>query len=293
MSSLQVTAVHRRRLFIRAPDATELPARISGRNLSVVCGDLVQCEYDARHDEWHVTAVDPRRNGLYRSNARGGSELIAANLTQLIVVLAAKPRPDFFMIDRYLCAAYCNGMRPLILVNKCDLALPAESDAELEVFGRAGVSTLRVSAHMGAGLDTLRQLLRAQTSILVGQSGVGKSSLLRALLPSCEAAVGELMRDEEGRHTTTVTRLHPLPGGGDILDSPGVRDFAPAIDQLTGHGLGFAELEQLAGQCRFGDCRHLREPNCAVQAAVAAGTISARRYESYRRLRRLIDRLGE
>lgn len=291
MSSFQVTAVHRRLLTIRAPDGSELPARLRSRDGLVVCGDQVQCAFDARHHEWNVTGIDPRRNGLYRSNARGGSELIAANLSQLIVVVAPLPRSDLFVVDRYLCAAHCSGIRALILVNKCDLEMQAESDAQLADYERAGFGLLRVSAHTG-DLEALRSRLRDQTSILVGQSGVGKSSLLRALLPSCEAPVGELIRDNEGRHTTTVTRLHALPGGGDILDSPGVRDFAPAIDRLTGNALGFVEVERLSASCRFGDCRHLQEPDCAVRAAVETGDLSARRYESYRRLRRLVTRLS-
>jgi ribosome biogenesis GTPase len=290
MSSFQVTAVFRRLLQIRAADGSELPARIRGRDQSVVCGDHVRCEFDARHHEWNVASIAPRRNGLYRSNSRGGSELIAANLTQLIAVIAPLPRADLFVVDRYLCAAHCSGMRALILVNKSDLDLQAESDAELTAYERAGFTLLRVSAHSGQ-LERLRDHLRDQISILVGQSGVGKSSLLRALVPSCDAPVGDLIRDDEGRHTTTVTRLHPLPGGGDLLDSPGVRDFAPAIDRLCGSALGFVEVERLSAGCRFTDCRHLREPHCAVRAAVEAGDLSARRYESYRRLQRLIERL--
>jgi ribosome biogenesis GTPase len=125
--------------------------------------------------------------------------------------------------------------------------------------------------------------------MLVGQSGVGKSSLLRALVPDCDAAIGGLMREAEGRHTTTTTRLYGLAGGGTLLDSPGVRDFAPSLALLEPRSLGFVELAALASHCRFADCRHLQEPNCAVRAAVDAGQLSARRYESYRRLRRLHD----
>src|SRR5579862_290342 len=134
MPSFQVIAVHRRLLHVRAADGSELPARIRGRDQSAVCGDHVRCEFDSRHHEWNVSGIAPRRNGLYRSNSRGGSELIAANLTQLIVVIAPLPRADLFVVDRYLCAAHCSGMRAAILVNKCDLGLQAESDAELTVY---------------------------------------------------------------------------------------------------------------------------------------------------------------
>jgi ribosome biogenesis GTPase len=129
--------------------------------------------------------------------------------------------------------------------------------------------------------------------MFVGQSGVGKSSLLRELVPGCDAPVGELLKSQEGRHTTSAARLYQLPGGGSLIDSPGVRDFAPAADMLDARTLGFVDLARYAPQCRFGDCRHLKEPHCAVREAVAAGAISARRYESYRRLRRLREQLLE
>jgi ribosome biogenesis GTPase len=291
MLSARVTATHRRLLYVRTEEGREVPARLGKREQSIVSGDRVRCEFDSQHEELRVVGVVPRNNGLYRSNSRGGSELLAANLTQLLVVSAPLPRPDFFIVDRYLCAAHCNGIRPIVVLNKCELSSHSEIGRELAAFNAAGVQTLSVSAHSGAGLEALRALLSGQTSMLVGQSGVGKSSLLRAVLPGCDTPIGELIRDDEGRHTTTSTRLYALPGGGDILDSPGVRDFAPAIDRLSPPALGFAEIETLASRCRFADCRHLREPGCAIKSNVDSGLLSARRYESYRRLRRLYDRL--
>jgi len=127
--------------------------------------------------------------------------------------------------------------------------------------------------------------------MLVGQSGTGKSSLLRALLPHAEAAIGSLARDQTGRHTTTATRLYELARDAALMDSPGVRDFAPAVERLSPDTLGFIELETLASTCRFADCLHLQEPDCAVRAALGT-QLSARRYESYRRLRRLYQRLS-
>ncbi|MGH8270305.1 MAG: ribosome small subunit-dependent GTPase A, partial [Steroidobacteraceae bacterium] len=141
------------------------------------------------------------------------------------------------------------------------------------------------------GVDGLLSACAGQVAALVGQSGVGKSSLVRRLAPDAVVEIGGLMREEEGRHTTTASRLFDLPGGGKLIDSPGVRDFAPAIDHLHPRHLGFVEVARLAPGCRFLDCRHMREPDCAVQQAVESGLVDARRYESYRRLRRLFEEL--
>jgi ribosome biogenesis GTPase len=292
MSIARVTATHRRLLSVRTEDGQQVQARMGKRELSVVCGDLVRCEFDAHHHELRVIALMPRTNGLYRTNSRGGGELVAANLSQLLIVVAALPRPDLFIVDRYLCAAHCAGICASIVVNKSELRLSEDIRMELVAFTSAGIGCLSVSAQQLSGMKELRNLLTGQRSMLVGQSGVGKSSLLRALLPECDASVGELIRDDEGRHTTTATRLYELPTGGEILDSPGVRDFAPAVDRLHPAALGFIEIERLAPACRFSDCQHLREPDCAVRSAAEGESISARRYESYRRLRRLYERLS-
>jgi ribosome biogenesis GTPase len=229
----------------------------------------------------------PRRSELHRSNARGRGELNAANVDLLVVVLAPLPPPDLFVVDRYLAAAASAPAAVLLLQNKADLAASPEAEAELAAYVHAGYPLLRCSTHTGAGLDELRLHLRSNTALLVGQSGVGKSSLLRTLVPHSEARIGALMRDSAGRHTTTATTLHALPGGGELLDSPGVRDFAPALDRLEPRTLGFVEIASLDKSCRFADCRHYDEPGCLVRAAVDSGAMSARRYESYRRLRRL------
>jgi ribosome biogenesis GTPase / thiamine phosphate phosphatase len=291
MSLARVTVTHRRLLHVRCADGREAVARPARRELSIVCGDFVLCQLDQRHDELNVVAVEPRSSALYRTNARGGSELIAANLSLLLVVAAPLPQPDFFVVDRYLCAAQCAGVAAAVVLNKSELAIDADIERELANYSAAGYRCLRVSALQQGAMVALAALLPQQTAMLVGQSGVGKSSLLRQRVPGSEAAIGELIRDDEGRHTTTATRLYQVPGGGEIIDSPGVRDFAPAIDRLNGSDLGFPEIEALAPRCRFADCRHLREPDCAVRAAIGTG-FSERRYESYRRLRRLYERLS-
>ena len=283
----RVVAAHGQHLSIVDAQGVTHAARVFGRGTQVVCGDRVACRHDAQHDTWHVLNALPRRSALYRSNAQGRSELIAANVDLLVVVIAPLPLPDLFVVDRYLAAAASAPADAVLLQNKADLPSDPAIEAELAAYGRAGYGLLRCSTRSGDGLDALRARLRGGTALLVGQSGVGKSSLLRALVPDNDARVGELMRDTDGRHTTTATSLHALPDGGELLDSPGVRDFAPALDRLEPRTLGFIEIAPLYGQCRFSDCRHYDEPGCAVRAAVADGAMSTRRYESYRRLRRL------
>jgi ribosome biogenesis GTPase len=268
----------------------ELRARPSGRRLSIVCGDRVRCERDRKHDEILIVEVLPRRTLLARANMRGESEPVVANITRLVVVVAPVPRPDYFVLDRYLCAATAAGISGALAINKTDLGDEAEMATELAAFSAAGYAQVRCSAKDGRGLGELRALLSKNVSVLVGQSGVGKSSLVRALLPHEDIATGELMREEEGRHTTTASRAYRLSSqqdGGILIDSPGVRDFAPAIDHLDERTLGFPEVAARAGHCRFQDCKHMQEPGCAVIAAVESREMSARRYESYRRMRRL------
>jgi len=289
----RVVATFGRHMTVREPGGRERRARPLGRALSVVCGDEVRCRADPRHDELHVIEVLPRRSALYRANQRGGSEPVVANLTHLLVVLAPLPEPELFVIDRYLCAATSTGLAATLIVNKEELGIEAQLAAELAAYAAAGYAAVRCSAHTGAGVEALLAALpEAAVAALVGQSGVGKSSLVLRLLPAERVAVGELVREEEGRHTTTASRLFELPGGRALIDSPGVRDFAPAIDSLEPRSLGFPEVARLAPGCRFLDCVHLREPGCAVQNAAQSGTFHARRYESYRRLRRLRDRLA-
>jgi ribosome biogenesis GTPase len=278
---------------VRLPDGTLVLARAAGRDLQFACGDEAFCHYDARHDQWQVQEIKPRRSALFRTNARGRPELVAANLDCLAIVLAPLPEPDLFVVDRYLAAAHSASIVTLLLTNKSDLEFAPGVGDEIAAYGRAGFEVLPCSAESGAGLAALRARLQGHCSMLVGQSGVGKSSLLRALVPGSEATIGALLKSDEGRHTTSVTCLHDLPSGGALIDSPGVRDFAPALENLDTRTLGFVEVAQLEQHCRFADCAHLQEPDCAIRKAVASGDMSARRYESYRRLHRLHQELRQ
>jgi ribosome biogenesis GTPase len=289
----EVIATYGRHLLVRDAQGNAHRARPVGRTLAIVCGDQVRCE--SQGTELLVAEVLPRASLLRRSSSRGDGEAIAANLTQLAIIIAPLPATDLYMLDRYLCAAECRGISPLVVINKDDLPGCAALRESLLAFVALGYRVVSANAtHGPPAASGLRAALTGHTTMFVGQSGVGKSSLTRLLTDDVhDIAIGGLMRDEEGRHTTTASRLYECAGGARIIDTPGVRDFAPAIEDLEASTLGFREISALAGKCRFQDCRHMQEPGCAVRDAVAAAAMDARRYESYRRLRRLYEQLRE
>ena len=287
----RVIAAFGRHVLVQEPSGRALKARPFGRDLGVVCGDEVRCRNDPHHGEVHVLDVLPRRTVLYRSNARGAAEPLLANLSRLLVVIAPLPPPDPFVADRYLAAAESAGIAATLVLNKAELQVDERLRGQLAVYAAAGYECIAASAATGEGVEALISTCAAGIAALVGQSGVGKSSLVRRLVPEAQVEIGGLMREEEGRHTTTASRIYHLAGGGQLIDSPGVRDFAPAADHLDPRHLGFVEVRRLAPGCRFLDCRHLREPGCAVRQGVESGIMDARRYESYRRLRRLAEEL--
>jgi ribosome biogenesis GTPase / thiamine phosphate phosphatase len=286
-----VVAAYGHRLLIEDRHGQRRPAFVARRGLRLVCGDRVEWQPSGDSEEAAVVERLPRSTQLARPDSRGRTEVLAANIDQVVVVCAPEPRPDPFIIDRYLAGAEAMGAAALVACNKSDLdAAPLEE--MLADFAHVGYPVLFVSAHSETGLEPLRAQLAGRRSILVGQSGVGKSSLLNALLPGLELATAQVSAATgEGRHRTTATTLHSLPGGGALLDSPGVRDFAPALGDPRLAETGFREIVAVADGCRFSNCRHMREPGCAVKAAVDSGAIAARRYESYRRLLRLTEDL--
>lgn len=288
-----VIATFSRRMRLRLADGRHVDARIKGKRLKPVCGDEVLAEVIPSEDEWLITGIEPRRNALCRPNLRGQTEVLAANIDVLIVVAAFSPQPDWFIVDRYLSAAEQMDVDAVVVVNKADAVdEPQLYDQMLEEYAAIGYSTLVVSARTGQNLDSLVSLLNGRIGILVGQSGVGKSSIINRLLDTEVLPTAEISeKRDEGRHTTVNSVLLELAAGGALIDSPGVRDFAPALGSDDEVASGFREIRELAGHCRFANCRHLREPDCAVKAAVESGAISARRYESYKRLVNLTQRL--
>jgi ribosome biogenesis GTPase len=275
-----VVAAHGRRGILEA-DGQRQQFIPKGRGLRVVCGDRVRFEARAGSEALLVTAIEPRSNALARLHARTRrEEVIAANITQLIAVCAPQPEPDPFLLDRYACAAEVLGCRFALVWNKGDL----ESRVPASAAGLAGLGypLLVTSTLTGAGLDELSIQLAGQTTVLAGQSGVGKSSLINALFAGTDAAVGELSAaTATGTHTTTAVVMYARDQGIRLLDTPGVRHFVPSVRSGQHLDRGFREMHEPAADCRFSNCRHLQEPGCAVRAEVAAGRISARRYASY------------
>ena len=288
-----VEAYGRRVIVARAGGGERVPCKVHGRKLEVVAGDEVQIECQAGSNEWIVMQRLPRRNVLLRSDSRGLEESIAANLDQLGVVVAGQPATDPFMVDRYFAGASYAGIRPLLVVNKLDLDVGQEDIAFVEVFRRLGLPVVRVSARTHAGLDDLLEMLRGKRTLLAGQSGVGKSSLTNALVGNERQATATLSSGSgEGRHTTVSSSILTLPWG-ELADSPGVRDYAPPVVPPGDVQSAYPEIAARARDCKFADCLHLREPQCAVIAAAESGAIDARRYESYRRLLNLTRQLSE
>ena len=264
---------------------------LKGRKLRVVCGDRVTWGYPPSADGPSVEFIEPRRNLIERIDSRGRPEPVAANIDKLAIVVAPEPTPDWFLVDRYWAGAVLKDLEALIIVNKKDLGTD-DIEPQLGEYRKLNLRCIEVSCQSGDGIADLERLLSGSVSLLVGQSGVGKSSLVNALAPEAAAQTAELTRDAEGRHTTTTARWYQLDPASAIIDAPGVRDFAPPAHLARAAERGFVEVHERSVQCRFKDCRHMQEPGCAVRTAVINQQISTRRYESYRRLFRLYEKLA-
>jgi ribosome biogenesis GTPase len=203
------------------------------------------------------------------------------------------PACDLFIVDRYLAGARYADIASVLISNKCDLPRSNEDESAISAYRAAGVPMLEVSARSRHGMDALRELLAGRRTLLAGQSGVGKSTLFNELSGGAFRATRTLSpATREGRHTTVSSAIVTCPWG-ELVDSPGVRDYAPPLVALRDVQRGFAEIEAAASQCRFQDCLHAREPECAVRGAVETSQIDERRYESYRRLLNLTRQLEE
>ena len=270
-----VTAAFGRHYEIALADGRIVNGIPRGKKSPYACGDHVSL--GPLHDsEAQILAHTPRSSLLYRSD-QWKQKLIAANATQVILVVATEPGFSDELISRALVAVRHEKMRLRIALNKADLAdrLPA-ARAQLSIFAASEIPVIELCARQDASL--LAPHLAGEVSVLVGQSGMGKSTLTNALIPDAGAATREISTAlDSGKHTTTHARLYALPGGGALIDSPGLQEFGLAHLTRGEIELGFSEFLPYLGQCKFRDCRHENEPDCAIKAAVSRGQIDARR----------------
>lgn len=275
-------------------DAGTVACRIRGRlrlkgvrsTNPVVVGDTVRCSADET-GAWVITAVGPRRNYVIRraSNLSKESHIIAANIDRaLLVATLAEPETAPEFIDRFLVTCEAYRIPVTIVLAKADLARrdPEAVAAFRAVYEGAGYEVAEVSAREGTGLERVKELLRGCTTLVSGNSGVGKSTLIGAVEPGLDVRTGEISESHlKGRHTTTFSAMYPLTGGGDIIDTPGIKGFGliDIDDAELWHY--FPEMLARGAECRFYNCTHTHEPGCAVAAAVRRGEIALSRYESY------------
>jgi len=289
----RVIRVHGRSSIVKSDDGREFSCSIRGilKSLStdlqhvVVAGDHVTIQPIDERDAT-IVRVENRVNQISRTS-RGRQQIIVSNIDQvLIVASAAEPNLKPNLIDRFLVSCEKAHLRPIIVINKIDLVDPADLQPAIGVWGQMGYQVVLISATSNRGVDVLRRIVGGRDSVVTGQSGVGKSSILNAIQPGLEVRVSHVSSDNnKGRHTTTTAQLIPLEIGGHLIDTPGIRQFQlwDVIPEEVG-GF-FRDIRPYVTSCRFDDCTHSHEEDCQVKYAVADGRIDVRRYESYCQIR--------
>jgi ribosome biogenesis GTPase len=281
---------------VQVPDGRRFEARIKGKfrikGLSttnpLAVGDVVDFEFEPDSENAVIHHLHPRRNYIIRKsiNLSKQVQIIAANLDQaFLVVTLASPRTSLGFIDRFLVTAEAYSIPAALVFNKLDLFSKAGLKILAEyqhIYQRIGYPCHEVSALKGTNIELIQQLISNKTTLFSGHSGVGKSSLINALLPELEIRTGEVSDwSDKGMHTTTFAEMHQLPGGGFIVDTPGIRELGVIDIEQAELSHFFPEMRDRLNQCRFNNCRHINEPGCAIVAAVEDGVIEVSRYESY------------
>lgn len=277
----QIITSYGRRYIVRTPDGQTFDATTRKKRVDFACGDQVEIS-PINAEQVVIEDFLPRQSLLYRQDA-WKTKLIAANVSQLLIVTAAVPSPSEALLQRALLAAEAADIEAVIVLNKADLPETAQWRDKLAFYETLGYRVVEVSALDGA--DSLRPLLHGHTNIFLGQSGMGKSTLTNALLGNQAARTGDISTAlDSGKHTTTHAQLYDLDNETQLIDSPGLQEFGLHHLEATALLNYFPDLRHLAGQCRFHNCTHRAEPNCAVKAAAEAGEVRTERVEFLQRV---------
>lgn len=277
-----VVAAFGKRFQVELADKKRISCVTRGKKTDLACGDVVTIKLTDKH-EGVVESTLPRQSLLYRSNAFK-SKMLAANVTQIIIVLATQPSFYEALLNRCLVAAEAANIKPVIVLNKCDLSDNDDAKQKLALYTSLGYQVLPLSAK--EDISTLRPFLQGQSSILVGQSGMGKSTIINALLPNESVRTQEVSQVlDSGKHTTTAAHLYHLDEHSQLIDSPGLQEFG--LHHLSTDELehAFVEFRPFLGKCRFNNCKHLQEPDCAITQAVRDGKVTQERFAIYKMLR--------
>lgn len=290
VEQLQGTAIAAYRRYTLVKDQNNKLIQCQQRKAvgQVVCGDIVDWQTEDK-ETGVITEVQERHSILQRPDINGNLRIIASNIDQMFIVVTHKPELNEGLIDRYLVAAESNHLKPIILLNKIDLfdePTLLQLEQRLKIYKEIDYSVIHTSAKQEKSLDELTEALKNNNNIFVGQSGVGKSSLINTLLKDSDARIGEISEATgKGKHTTTTAYLYPLENNqGHIIDSPGVREFG--LNKLSEQDIieGFKEFRPYIGYCKFRNCAHNNEPGCALLAALKDKKITEQRWKSYKRI---------
>lgn len=286
-----VVSHHGRKLVVETENLKQYHCKLRQNLGNIACGDNVVIQVENISDENAsaiVIAVNERKNLLEKTGFGGQAKVVAANISQVIIVCSVEPEPNPYLIDRYLIATENLHADALIILNKIDL-LNKNNEQSINdlkvVYKKIGYRLIETSVKQNIGIDELKTSLDNTTSILVGLSGVGKSALVKMLIPEIEIRIGETSAASgEGKHTTTVSSLYHLPDGGSLIDSPGVRDFTPWNRNKEDIVNGFIELRHYQGYCKFKNCTHTTEPGCTINEALDNNELSQQRVNSFKKM---------